>query len=70
MIYQFSQNIVDQYLKHNKSVDKLERHNCILEVIITNVKSRHLLVALAYSNSMICVFKIELDKIRSVYKAI
>ena len=70
MIYQFSQNFIDQCLKRNRSVDKFEKHNCILEMIITNAKRRHSLVVFVYFNSMICVFKIELDKVRNAHKTI
>ena len=70
MIYQFSQDLVDQCLKHNKSVDKLEKHNCILEMIIMSAKRRHSFVVFVYFNSMICVFKIELNKIRNAHKTI
>ena len=70
MIYQFSQDFVNQCLKRSRSVDKFEKHNYILEMIITNAKRRHSFIALAYFNSMICVFKIELDKVRNAYKTI
>ena len=70
MIYQFSSDFIDQCLKCNRSVDKFEKHNCILEMIITNTKHHYSLVAFAYFNLMICVFKIELNKIRSVHKTI
>ena len=70
MIYQFSQNLINQCLKYNKNVDKFERHNCIFEMIITSAERRHSLVALAYFNSIICIFKIEFDKVRNVHKTI
>ena len=70
MIYQFSQDLVNQCLKRNRSVNKSEKYNYIFEMIITNAKRRHSFVVFAYFNLMICVFKIELDKVRSAHKTI
>ena len=70
MIYQFLQNFINQYLERNRSVDKLERYNCILEIIITNTERRHLLVVLTYFNPIICIFKIEFDKVHNAHKTI
>ena len=70
MIYQFLQDLINQYLKRNRSVDKLKRHNFILEMIITNAERCYSLFVLAYFNLMIYIFKIELDRVRSVHKAI
>ena len=68
VIYQLSQNFIDQCLKRNKSIDKLERYNCIFEMIITDAKRRHSLVALIFFNSMIYILKIELNKICNAHK--
>ena len=70
MIYQFSQNFVNQCLKCNKDVDKFKRHNCIFKMIITNAKRRHSFVAFTYSDSMIRIFKINFDKINNVHQTI
>ena len=70
MIYQFMQNFINQYLKRNKNVNKSEKHNCLLEMIITNAKYCHSLVTFIYFNLIICVFKIEFNKVRSVHKTI
>ena len=39
-------------------------------MIITRAESRHSLVIFTYFNSMICIFKVEFNKIRDVHKAI
>ena len=70
MIYQFSQDFINHYLKYNRSVNKFERHNCILEMIITNAKRRYSLVVFAYFNSMICIFKIKFDNVRNIHKTV
>ena len=65
-----SQDFVNQYLKRNRNVDKFEKHNCILEIIITNAEHRHSFVILVYFNSMICIFKIEFNEVRNAHKTI
>ena len=67
MIHQFLQNFIDQCLKCNKDVDKFKKHNCIFEMIITDAKRRHSFIVFTYFNSMICIFKIEFDKINNVH---
>ena len=69
-MYQFSQDFIDQCLKHNRSVDKFKRHNCIFEMFITNAKRCHSLIAFTYFNSIICVLKIEFNKVCSAHKTI
>ena len=70
MIHQFSQNLVDQCLKYNKSVDKFKKHNYIFEVIITNAKRRHSFVIFMYSDSMIRILKIKFNKVNNVHQTI
>ena len=70
MIHQFSQDFVNQCLKCNKNVNKFKKHNCILKVIIMNVKRRHSFVVFMYFDSMIHILKIEFDKINNVHQTI
>ena len=70
MIYQFSQDFVDQRLKGNRNVDKSEKYKCILEMIITNAKRYYSFIVLTYFNSIIYVFIIEINKVRSAHKTI
>ena len=70
MIYQFLQDFIDQCLKRSRNIDKFEKYNCIFEMIITDAKRCHLLIVFAYFNSMICILKIEFNKIRSAHKTI
>ncbi len=70
IIYQISQDLIDQYLKYSQCINQVEEYYNVLKVIITHAKRCYLLITFTNTNTIIDVLQIELCKINNIYQAI
>ncbi len=56
IIYQISQNLINQYLKYNQYINQVEEYYNVLKITITNTKYYYLLIIFTNTNTIIDVF--------------